>query len=161
MTELCCLVLLRLNSVSRQTLSMSRQSHLYSLSIAELFVATLNPLSRQTCLGSSHFFSIFCHDIKLLCRDRNILLSNFYCRDIIFLCRDRDFCLKFFILSQHEFLCRNILFVIFSTSVATIFVFVATKFTSTSSFLYRNREILCCDKVCVFFIANSEFCVAT
>ena len=71
-TELCCLVLLRLNSVSQQTLFMSQQSLLYSLSLAELFYATLNPLSRQTCLSSSHLSSIFRRDIKLLYRDRNL-----------------------------------------------------------------------------------------
>ena len=120
----------------------------------ELFVATLNPLSRQTCLCSSHFFSIFCCNIKLLCRDRNLLLSKFYCRDIIFLCRDRDFCLQFFILSQNEFLCRNILFVIFSTSIATIFVFVVTKFTLASC-------CVCRDKIFLFPIPGSECYVAT
>ena len=119
-TMLCCLV--------RQTLSMSRQSLLYSLSLAELFVATLNPWSRPTCLGSSHLSSIFY-------RDRNLLLHNFYCYD-------RDFYLRFFILSQHEFLCRNILFVIFPTSVATIFVFVATKFISSSCCVCRGKVFL-------------------
>ena len=135
-TELCYLVLLRLNSVSRHSFSMLRQSPLYSLSLAELFVATLNPLSRQTCLGSSHLSSIFCHAKKLLCHDRNLLLSNFYCRD-------RDSCLQFVILLQHDFPCRNILFVIFSTYVATIFVFVVTKFTSASCCVYRDIKLLC------------------
>ena len=107
-TELYCLVLLRLNSMSRQTFSMSRQSLLYSLSLAKRFVATLNPLSQQTCLGFSHLSSIFCHDRKLICRDRNLLLSNSYYRDIIFFCHDRDFCLQFFILLQHELLCATI-----------------------------------------------------
>ena len=72
----------------------------------KLFVATLKYLSRLTCLGWSHVSSIFCRDIKLLCRDRNLSLNNFYCRDI-------DLCLVFFIVSQHKFLvillnfCRN------------------------------------------------------
>ena len=56
-TELWCLELLRLNSMSRHSFSMSQQSLIYSLSLAELFVATLNPLLRQTCLGSSHLSS--------------------------------------------------------------------------------------------------------
>ena len=58
--------------------------------------ATLKSLSRHTCLGWSHVSFIFCRDIKLLCRDRNLLLINFYCRNIIFFCRDRDFYLIFF-----------------------------------------------------------------
>ena len=160
-TELCCLVLLRLNSMSRQTLSMSRQSLLYSLLLAELFVATLNPSLRKTCLGLSHLFSIFCRDIKLLCRDRNILLSSFYYRNIIFLCRDKDLCLQFFILSQHELLCRNILFVIFSTSAVTIFVFVAIKFTSASCCVCRDIKLLYRDKVFLSPIPGSECYVAT
>ena len=141
--------------MSRHTLSMSRQSLIYSLLLVELFVATLNPLSRQTCLGSSYFFSIFYRYTKLICCDRNLLLSNFYYRDIIFLCRDRDFCLQFFIMSQHEFLCRNIMFVIFSTSVTTIFVFVATKFTSALCCVCLNIKLLCRDKVflCLPFLA--------
>ena len=137
----------------RQTLSMSRQSLLYSLSLTKLFVSTLDPLSRQTCLGSSHLFSIFYRNI-------NLLLSNFYCRDIIFL-----FCNKISAFSSS--LCRNICFcvaIIFlsfsSLSTTTIVAFVATTFTLTSSFLCCNREILCRDKVCVFFITNSECCVA-
>ena len=121
---------------------MSRKSLLYSLFMAKLFVATLNTLSQQTCLGSSHFFSIFR-------RDRNLLLSNFYCHD-------RDFYLHFFILSQHEFLCRNIHFVIFSTSVATIFVFVAKKFTSASCCVCRDIKLLCRDKVFLSPIPSSE-----
>ena len=104
-------------------------------------IATLNPLLRPTCLGSSHLSSIFCCDRKLLYHDR-------------------DSCLQFIIMSQHLFLCRNILFVIFPTFVATLFVFIVTTFTSTSSYLYSNREILCRNKVCVFFITDSECCVA-
>ena len=115
----------------RHTLSMSRQSLLYSLLMAEL-------LLQQTCLGSSHFFSI-------LCRVRNLLLNNFYCHDIIFLCHDRDFCLQFFILSQHELFCCNILFVIFSTSVMTIFVFVTKKFTLASCCVCHEIKLLYCD----------------
>ena len=147
--------------MSRQTLSMSRQSLLYSLLLAELFVATLNPLSRKTCLSLSHLFSIFCHDIKILSHDRNILLSSFYYRNRIFLCRDKDFYLQFFILSQHEFLCRNILFVIFLTSVVTIFVFVATKFTSASCCVCRDIKLLYRDKVFLSPIPCSECYVAT
>ena len=127
---------------------------LYSLSLAELFVATLNPLSRQTFLGSSQLSSIFYHDKKLLCRDRNLLLSNFYCRDIIFLCRDRGSCLKFVILSQH-------FFVIFSISVMTIFVFVATKFTSASCCVCHNIKLLCHNKVFLSPIPGSECCFTT
>ena len=125
------------------------------------FVATLNPLSRQTCLDSSHLFSIFGCDIKLFCCKRNLLLNNFYCHHIIFLCRDRDFCLQFFILSQHEFLCHNILFVIFSTSITTIFVFVAKKFTSTSCCVCHNTKLLCRDTVFLSPIPGSECYVAT
>ena len=131
------------------------------MSWAELFIATFNSLSQQTCLGSSHFSSIFCRDMKLLFRDRNFLLSNFYCRDIIFICRDRDFCLQFFILSQHEFLCHTILSVIFSTSVATIFVFVSTKFTSASCCVCHDIKLLCRDKVFLSPIPGSKCCVAT
>ena len=147
--------------MSRQTLSMSQESLLYSLLLAKLFVATLNPLSLQTCLGSSHFFSIFYREIKLICCDRNLLLNNFYCHDIIFLCRDRDFCIQFFIPSQHEFMCRNILFVIFLTSVATIFVFVVTKFTSASCCVYCDIKLLYRDKVFLSPIPGSECYVAT
>ena len=148
--------------MSRHSFSMSRQNLLYSLSLAKLFfVTTLNPLSRQTFLGSSHLFSIFCRDRKLLCCDRNLLLNNFYCHDIIFLCNDRDSCLQFFILSQHEFLCRNILFVIFSTSVATIFVFIVTKFTSASCCVCHNIKLLCHDKVFLSPIPGFECCDMT
>ena len=137
--------MLRLNSVLRQTLSMS---------LVELFVATLNPLSRPTCLGSSHLSSIFCRDRKLLYRNRNLLLINFYCRD-------RDFFLQFFILSQHEFLLRNILFVIFPTSIVTLFVFVPTKFISALCCVYRDIKLLCYDKVFLSPIPSPECCVAT
>ena len=107
-TELCCLVLLRLNFVSLQTLSMLRQNLLYFLSLAELFFETLNPLLRQTCLSSSHLSSILCRDRKILCGDKNLLLYSFYYHDI-------DFCLQFIIMSQHQFLCCNNLLVILLT----------------------------------------------
>ena len=129
------------------------------MSLAKLFVATFNPLSQPTCLGSSHFSSIFCRNRKLQCRDRNLLFNNFYCRDIIFLYHDRDFCLQFFILSQHEFLCRNILFIIFSTFVEKIFVSVATKFSLASCCVYRDIKLLCSDKVFLSPIPGFEFCV--
>ena len=118
-------------------------------------------LWRQTCLVSSHLSSIFCCDDIFLCHKKNLLLSNFYCRDRIFLYHDRDFCLHFFILSQHEFLCSNILFVIFSTFVATIFIFVVKKFTSASCCACRDIKLLCHDKVFLSPIPSSECYVAT
>ena len=142
--------------MSRQTLSMSRQSLLYSLSLTELFVVTLNPLSRQIYLGSSHLSSIFYCDRKLLRRDRNLLLKIFYCSNTIFLCHDKDSCLRFFILSQHDFLCRNIIFVIFSTYVIVIFVFVVTKFTFASCCDCCDIKLLCHDRIFLSPIPGPE-----
>ena len=52
---------------------------LLPLSLAELSITTLKSLSRQTCLGLSHYSSIFC-------RDKNLSFCIFYCRNINFDC---------------------------------------------------------------------------
>ena len=109
-------------------------------------------------LSSLHFLSR--HNFPLL-QHNSITLKLLLSQHKTFLSQQR-FRLQFFIMSQHTtLLLQYSSCTAFQLLVAIENFFVAIEFTSTSCFVCHDRKLLCCDKVLLSFIMNSEFYVTT
>ena len=131
----------------------------WSLSLAELFVATLKSLSQPTGLDLSHCSSIFCRHTIFFYRSRYLSLYSSLCRDINLIIEKKNstaICLIIVATEQNNI--ATSFFKNFSINVVTQKSIVATKFCllitimSQHSFLCHNIYhsiplILCRDKV--------------
>ena len=153
-----CIQLFNFVATYFATLQHSFCGYSQSLLLAELFVATLKSLSRQTCLNLSHCSSVFYRDIILLCCDRNLLLCSFLCCDINLIVETKLYCHLFDHYRDRANNIATFFFNNFSIIVATQKSIVTTKFCLLiaillqHSFLCHNIYhsiflILCRDKV--------------